>query len=55
MKESENNRKKTVSVIVPAYNAEKTIGYCIDSLIQQTYKPTEIIIINEITGKYAIA
>ena len=36
-----------ISVIVPAYNAEKTIRKCLDSLINQTYKNMEIIVIND--------
>ena len=38
---------KLVSVIVPAYNVEKTIGKCLDSIIAQTYKNTEIIVVND--------
>ena len=36
-----------VSVIVPVYNAEKYINNCISSLINQTYKNLEIIIIDD--------
>lgn len=38
---------KTVSIIVPVFNAEETIERCIDSLVKQIYKPTEIIIIDD--------
>lgn len=36
-----------VSVVIPAYNAEKTIERAVMSLEQQTYKNIEIIIIND--------
>lgn len=36
-----------ISVIIPAYNAEKTIVRAIDSVLQQTYKNIEIIVIND--------
>lgn len=36
-----------ISVIIPAYNAEKTIVKCLDSIINQTYKNLEIIVIND--------
>lgn len=36
-----------VSVIVPVYNAEKTIVRCLDSIISQTFKDIEIIIVND--------
>lgn len=36
-----------ISIIVPVYNVEKYIDKCIDSLIKQTYKNIEIIIIDD--------
>lgn len=36
-----------VSVIIPVYNAEKYINQCIDSIIDQTYKNLQIIIVND--------
>src|SRR5659263_299226 len=37
----------TVSVIVPVYNVEGYLSICLDSLINQTFKNLEIIIIND--------
>lgn len=36
-----------VSVIIPMYNAEKYVGKCLDSLLKQTYRDLEIIIVND--------
>lgn len=36
-----------ISIIVPAYNAEKYIGKCIDSMIKQTKEECEFIIVND--------
>lgn len=36
-----------VSVIVPVYNAEKYISKCIESVISQTYKNLELLLIND--------
>ena len=38
---------KTISVIVPVYNVEKYLEKCINSIINQTYKKLEIILIDD--------
>ena len=38
--------KPLVSLIIPAHNEEKYIGKCIRSLLNQKYKPTEIIAVD---------
>ena len=37
----------TVSIIIPIYNAEKYLKKCISSVISQSYKDIEIILIND--------
>lgn len=39
--------KELISIIIPAFNCEMSIGKCIDSLISQTYKQLEIIVVND--------
>ena len=36
-----------VSVIIPAFNSEKTITRCINSVLDQTYQNFEVIVIND--------
>lgn len=36
-----------VTIIVPVYNAEKTLARCLESLLHQTYKSIEILMIND--------
>ena len=42
-----NEADKKVSIIVPVYNTEKYIDECICSLVSQTYKNIELIIIDD--------
>ena len=45
---------KKVSVIIPIYNSEKYIKECLDSIINQTYKNLEIIIVNDVSTDNSI-
>ena len=36
-----------VSVIVPVYNVEKYLDKCVESLINQTYKDLEIVLVDD--------
>ena len=36
-----------ISVIIPLYNAEKYIGECLDSLLNQTFKSFEVILVDD--------
>lgn len=40
-------KEKLVSVIIPAYNSESTIHKCINSILSQTYKSIEVIVIDD--------
>ena len=41
------NTKPEISVIIPVYNAEKWISRCLESIIKQTFKNFEVIIVND--------
>ncbi len=43
-----------ISVIVPVYNVEKYIKKCIDSLVNQTFKDFEILVVNDGTRDNSI-
>lgn len=46
MENTEKN-EKLVSIIIPVYNAEKYLGYCLNSVTSQTYRNLEIILSND--------
>lgn len=52
----EKQRQKTVkiSVIIPAYNREKTIKRCINSINKQTVQPFEIIVVDDGSSDHTV-
>lgn len=50
----ENIWENQISVIIPAYNAERFVGDCLDSVIAQTYNNLDIVVVddgsNDMTG-----
>ena len=45
MKEKANLKK--ISVIVPVYGVEKVLRRCVDSILGQTYKNLEIVLVDD--------
>ena len=41
------NSEILISVIVTAYNIENYLPRCLDSLLRQSYKPLEIIVVDD--------
>ena len=39
--------KELASVVIPVYNAEKYVARCINSVLSQTYRNIEVIIVND--------
>ena len=39
--------KEKISIIIPAYNVEKFIAKCLDSVITQNYKNLDIIVVDD--------
>ena len=41
------NNDPLISIIIPCFNAEKTLEKCLESVVQQSYANLEIIIIDD--------
>lgn len=39
--------EELVSIIVPVYNAERTLGECVDSILSQTYPHFELLLVDD--------
>lgn len=39
--------KDLISIVIPAYNSERTIVRCLESIFNQSYRPIEVIVIND--------
>ncbi|WP_300712262.1 glycosyltransferase family A protein, partial [uncultured Brachyspira sp.] len=42
-----NKNQPFFSLIIPIYNTEKYLRRCLDSVVNQTFKDIEIIIVND--------
>lgn len=39
--------KRTISIIIPVYNHAHTLKRCFDSIFKQTYRPLEVVVVND--------
>lgn len=46
-KELETSSSPLISIIVPVYNAEKTLRQCVDSILSQDYRNFELLLIDD--------
>lgn len=47
MKRARNSKKPKVSIVVPIYKVEKYLNECVDSILRQTMKDIEVILVDD--------
>lgn len=55
MKVSEKDKSLPISVVIPAYNAERYIGEALESVLAQTARPAEIIVVDNGSNDRTVA
>ena len=46
---------KKIGIIIPAYNSEKYISYCLESILNQSFKDAQVIIVNDCSTDNTLA
>lgn len=49
-----NKNSELVSVVIPAFNREYTIKSCIESVLKQTYKNLEVIVVDDCSSDHTV-
>lgn len=47
MVKKESDVNSLISIIVPVYNSERTLGRCVDSILKQSFCDWELLLIND--------